>query len=93
MNKKLFQLLEKAKQNETLRQMLLDTRNAKDPVLAFCELATEQGFAITVGELFAEGEEYFSNLLKSCNGGATYPREGWDDSYEMFFASLERIKN
>ncbi len=73
--------------------MLLDSRNAKDPVLAFCELATEQGFAITVGELFAEGEEYFSNLLKSCNGGATYPREGWDDSYEMFFASLERIKN
>ena len=54
MNEKLFQLLEKAKQNETLRQMLLDTRNAKDPVLAFCELATEQGFAITVGELFAE---------------------------------------
>ena len=74
MNEKLFQLLEKAKQNETLRQMLLDTRNEKDPVLAFCELATEQGFAITVGELFAEGEEYFSNLLKSCNGVATYPR-------------------
>lgn len=49
MNEKLFQLLEKAKQNETLRQMLLDTKNAKDPVLAFCELATEQGFAITVG--------------------------------------------
>ncbi len=42
MNEKLFQLLEKAKQNETLRQMLLDTKNAKDPVLAFCELATEQ---------------------------------------------------
>ncbi len=92
MNEKLFQLLEKAKEDKILRQQLLDTREQKDPALAFCQLATENGFAITVGELFAEGEEYCSNLLKSCNGGATYPREGWDDCYEMFFASLERIK-
>lgn len=92
MNEKLFQLLERAKKDGSLRQMILDTRKQKDPVLAFCQLATEQGFPITVGELFAEGEEYISNLLKSCNGGATYPREGWDDPYEMFFASLERIK-
>ncbi|NDO47472.1 Nif11-like leader peptide family natural product precursor [Clostridium sp. MD294] len=91
MNEKLFALLEKAKQDQTLKNMLLNTKKEKDPALAFCELATQQGFSITVGELFAEGEEYCSNLLKSCNGGATYPREGWDDSYEMFFACLERI--
>ena len=91
MNEKLLELLEKAKQDQILKNMLLNTKKEKDPVLAFCELATQQGFPITVGELFAEGEEYCSNLLKSCNGGATYPREGWDDSYEMFFASLERI--
>ncbi len=91
MNEKLFELLEKAKKDQTLKNMLLNTKKEKDPALAFCELATQQGFPITVGELFAEGEEYCSNLLKSCNGGATYPREGWDDSYEMFFASLERI--
>ena len=91
MNEKLFQLLEKGKKDEAFKQMLFETKQAKDPALAFCQLATESGFAMTVGELFAEGEEYFSNLLKSCNGGASYPREGWEDSYEMFFASLERI--
>ena len=91
MNQKLFELLEKAKQDKVLKQKLLDTKKEKDPTLAFCELATKEGFPITVGELFAEGEEYISNLLKSVNGGATYPREGWDDPYEMFFASLERI--
>lgn len=63
MNEKLFQLLEKAKQNETLRQMLLDTRNAKDPVLAFCELATEQGFAITVGELLQKEQKKTPYLI------------------------------
>ena len=91
MNEVLFQLLEKAKKDSALRQMLFDTKKEKDPVLAFCQLATEKGFPITVGEIFAEGEEYFSNLLKSCNGGASYPREGWEDSYEMFFAFFERI--
>ena len=90
-HQKLFELLEKAKQDKVLKQKLLDTKKEKDPTLAFCELATKEGFPITVGELFAEGEEYISNLLKSVNGGATYPREGWDDPYEMFFASLERI--
>lgn len=58
-----------------------------------CTLATEKGFPITVGELFGEGEEYTSNLLKSCNGGASYPLDGWEDAYDLFFASLDALKN
>ena len=64
-----------------------------DPALALCTLATEKGFPITVGELFGEGEEYTSNLLKSCNGGASYPLDGWEDAYDLFFASLDALKN
>lgn len=52
-----------------------------------------KGFPITVGELFGEGEEYTSNLLKSCNGGASYPLDGWEDAYDLFFASLDALKN
>ena len=46
------------------------------------------GYEMTVGELFAIGEEYSSNLLKSCNGGAVYPMDEWSDWYEDFFISL-----
>ena len=42
MNEVLFQLLEKAKKDSALRQMLFDTKKEKDPVLAFCQLATEK---------------------------------------------------
>ena len=46
------------------------------------------GYDMTVGELFAMGEEYSANLLKSCNGGAVYPMDEWSDWYEDFFTSL-----
>ncbi len=84
----LAKLLEAAREEETLRKKLLDSRNAEDPLSTFCACATEAGFPITVGELVAIGEEYSSNLHKSVNGGAEYPMEGWDDAYEMFLAAL-----
>jgi len=84
----LEQLLEAARQDEALRESLLKSRDAADPMADFCKKATAAGYTITIGELFADGEEYVSNLLKSCNGGAEYPIEGWEDSYEMFLAAL-----
>lgn len=84
----LSQLLAAAREEEALRKRLLATREAKDPLSAFCEEAGKAGFPITVGELVAVGEEYASNLHKSVNGGAEYPMEGWDDAYEMFLAAL-----
>lgn len=92
MNEKLWKLLEMARADKKLRERIFATREEKDPAQALCVLATEMGFPITVGELFGEGEEYASNLLKSCNGGASYPLEGWEDSYDLFFASLEAME-
>ncbi len=88
MNEKLVKILEKAKKDHNIKKQFLETRNAEDPMEAFCEIATSIGFDITVGELFAIGEEYTSNLLKSCNGGAVYPMDDWADWYEDFFISL-----
>lgn len=93
MNENLWKLLEMAKTNPVLLAELEGTRAAADPAFALCALATEKGFPITVGELFGEGEEYTSNLLKSCNGGASYPLDGWEDAYDLFFAALDALKN
>lgn len=92
MNENLWKLLEFAKTDLYLRQEIWATQNEKDPALALCNLSTEKGFPITVGALFAEGEEYTSNLLKSCNGGASYPLDGWEDSYDLFFAALKALE-
>ena len=88
MNDVLEQLLTASRKDEVLRKALLDSKKAGDPMADFCQKATDAGFLITIGDLFADGEEYTSNLLKSCNGGAEYPIEGWEDSYEMFLAAL-----
>lgn len=88
MNEKLIKILEEARHNDLIKEKLLETRNAKDPMEEFCKVATYMGYNITVGELFAMGEEYSSDLLKSCNGGAVYPMDEWSDWYDDFFTSL-----
>lgn len=92
MNEQLWKLLQKARKDDALRQRIWATREEKDPALALCLLAEAEGFPVTVGELFAEGEEFCSNLLKSCNGGASDPIDGWQDGYDMFFASMEALE-
>lgn len=82
------QLLNLARKDESVKKKLLLTRDQADPLSSFCQTASEMGFPITVGELIAAGEEFRSNLLKSVNGGASYPMEDWGDLYEEFFASL-----
>ncbi|WP_455539932.1 Nif11-like leader peptide family natural product precursor [Terrisporobacter sp.] len=89
MNEKLVEILKKARENPVIKEKFLETRNAKDPMDEFCKVATAIGYEMTVGELFAMGEEYSSNLLKSCNGGAVYPMDEWSDWYEDFFKTLK----
>ena len=84
MNETLARLLDAAREDSLLREELLASEKAKDPMSA-----QEAGFPVTVGELFAMGQEYTDNLLKSVNGGAEYPMEGWEDTYELFLAALK----
>ena len=79
MNEKIAQILKEARNNPDLKQKLIETKSDKDPMEAFCRVATEAGYEMTVA----------SNLLKSCNGGAVYPIDDWGDWYEDFFAALK----
>ena len=92
MNEQLWKLLQKARTDAALRQRIWETQKDDDPALALCLLAEAEGFPVSVGELFAEGEEFCSNLRKSCNGGASEPIEGWQDGYDIFFASMEALE-
>lgn len=85
----LDKLLKEALNNPELKRSLLDTENADDPVAEFCRISTKAGIPISEGELFALNEIMLSNLLKSTNGGATYPIEDWADTYEQFLCSLK----
>ncbi|MDD3394151.1 MAG: hypothetical protein PHG19_05875 [Anaerotignum sp.] len=87
----LFELLEKAKKDSALRKKILETREAKDPQLALCELATELGCAVTVGEIFEQGERFLSDMKKG-RLGVTEPNKEWGDTYEQFFASIEVLE-
>lgn len=49
MNEKLVKILTEARHNPNLKQKLIDTKSAKDPMQAFCEVATEAGYPMTVG--------------------------------------------
>ena len=89
---RVYSMLEKlsdlAKNDPDLRKKLLDTKNADDPLDAFCTLAGEVGCSISLGELVASGQEYSDNQCKSTNGGNPTPYEYFDDTYENFLSSL-----
>ncbi|WP_313528170.1 hypothetical protein [Anaerotignum sp.] len=88
----LFELLEKAKKDSNLRKKILETKKAEDPELALCELATELGCAVTVGEIYQQGQRYLSDMLDGCLG-VSEPFKKWGDTYEQFFASIEGLEN
>ena len=48
----LRELLTAARHQESLKQALLATQQADDPMDEFCKIPTEKGYPITVGELF-----------------------------------------
>lgn len=89
-NDSLFQLLEKAKEDKTVAKKILETKNAKDPMAKLCEVSTELGYPVTVGEIFQCGEEYLCNLSDG-RMGVTEPIRQFGDTYEQFMASIQGI--
>jgi hypothetical protein len=86
--RKLDLLYTECRKDPALRERLLGTREAEDPMDSFCQIACEAGYDISVGELFTVGLEYSDNQCKSQNGGNQYPYKGFQDTYETFLASL-----
>ncbi len=87
-NDSLDKLLDMALKDADLKAKLLATEKEKEPMEEFCRIATEYGCPIDMGELLALNETLWSNLLKSTNGGATFPIEEWADAYEQFLSSI-----
>lgn len=85
---KLERLSALAKADAVLRNKLLATAEAAEPLLEFCALAQSMGVDLTAGELFAIGQEYSDNQCKSTNGGNPSPYDAFDDAYENFIESL-----
>ncbi len=85
----LERLLNNAKTNPKLKSELIDSKKNKNPVRSFCDLAQSKGYNITLGELLASGQNSSDAKLRSVNGGGVDPIDGWDDTYEQFFLTLE----
>ncbi len=79
-----------AHHDEDLRQALLLTRSATDPLTAFCQICQAKGYPIYPMELLQAGEEFYASMRRSTNGGGeNSPKLAWeDDFYELFMAAL-----
>ena len=85
----LDRLLKAAKADKELKSELLKTKQSDNPVEDFCKLCKSRGYDVTMGELFAVGQNSTDAMLRSVNGGGVYGLDGWDDVYEQFFQTLE----
>lgn len=86
----LDELQRKALSDEQVRERLLGTRAAADPLKEFCRVSRELGYELYEMELIAAGEEFYASMRRSTNGGGENSPmlEGEDDFYELFFASI-----
>ena len=87
-NDALDKLLNLALNNVEVQEKLLATYDTKEPMENFCKISAEYDCEIKIGDLLALNETLWNNLLKSTNGGATFPIEEWADAYEQFISSL-----
>ena len=88
----LDRLLKDAKNDNNLKAKLIATIFDEDPVAEFCSLCQSLGYDIKIGELFACGQDMNDSKLRSVNGGGVNGIDGWDDTYEQFFLTLEWCK-
>jgi len=87
----LEKLKELAMKDENIRQKLLDTKNDKNPISAFCNISCELGSPMYVMDLIAAGEDSYAAMKRSTNGGGENSPllEGQNDYYELFLAEIK----
>lgn len=87
----LDELHEKALNNPSVRERLLATRKAQNPLSAFCAECRALGYEIYEMDLLTAGEEMYAAMKRSTNGGGENSPmlDGEDDYYEMFFVGLQ----
>lgn len=85
----LERLLEDARKNQHLKSELLKTEQSNDPIKNFCDICMSNGYAVSIGELLALGQDENDAKLRSVNGGGVDGIDGWDDTYEQFILTLK----
>lgn len=90
----LDELQHKVAKDTTVKQRILDTKTAEQPLTAFCKVCQELGYPIYEMDVICAGEEFHAAMKRSTNGGGeNSPKlDGEDDFYELFMASLESSK-
>ncbi len=86
---KLEKLTALCKKETDFKNRLIETANTDDPIYNFCIIAQGAGIDLSLGEMFALGEEYCDNQCKSTNGGNPSPYYSFNDTYENFIESLK----
>lgn len=91
----LDELQKRALHDENVREMLIDTKNAGDPLAEFCRVSRELGYELYEMDVIVAGEEFYASMRRSTNGGGENSPllEGEDDFYELFFSSIEENRN
>ncbi len=86
----LDRLLEMAKENATLREELLATRYYENPLSEFCDIATRNGFPMSVMDIVNQGEEFYAEIKRSTNGGGenSPDLDYQNDEYSIFMMRL-----
>ena len=90
-NEKLDKLLALANSDDKLKEELLATQKASEPLSEFCRIATERGFEMSVMDIVNHGEELYAEIKRSTNGGGenSPDLDFQNDEYSIFISRLE----
>ncbi|WP_029319875.1 Nif11-like leader peptide family natural product precursor [Butyrivibrio sp. AE3004] len=90
---KLEGLIEKAKSDKSLKEKLLNTRESENPIADFCDIATQNGFPMTVMDIVNQGEEFYAEIKRSTNGGGenSPDLDFQNDEYSIFMMRLKDL--
>jgi hypothetical protein len=87
--KEMEKLLNNVKKDPDLKERLIKTEKATDPMAEFCKECQAMGYDITIGGIIELGQNMNDAKMRSVNGGGAWEIEGWDDAFEDF---LNQIK-
>lgn len=65
----LDELQKRALHDKKVREMLIDTKKAKDPLAEFCRVSRELGYELYEMDVIVAGEEFYASMRRSTNGG------------------------
>jgi len=86
----LLAMKKRAASDEADRAKILATKEAEQPIAAFCALAREWGYSLYEMDLITAGEDAYAAMRRSTNGGGeNSPGLRYeDDYYELFIAEI-----